>query len=560
MDMLVGGPAGFGFFGGVGLRFGGAARASTGTASVPQGPSLSDFALSVGRLARSFHDLELGARRRVLDVQVGARVSSAGSLSISPSGSPTTLGSTEELNTTSTSYGPHQPSFTGSSSSAPTLTGTYDGDQGDDTLTFAVTLGGVVGLTPVSIEVRDGQDAVIDQIDMLFEPAGTSFALSNGLSVRFASGSIAGGDAFTVDVSSSVATSVAPDNPFDGTLDQSPDFDPGLSVQAGSFQVNGTSISVGASDTLRDVLDRITASSAGVTAAYVAETDSVVLTQQTAGSASTIALSNDTSGLLDALKLSGAAPVLGRDDQGSQPIAQVGALAGIQSGTFVVNGTSLSVDVQVDSLRDVLDRITANVEGVQASLDPSGAVRISSTGSTGLGFSDGSSGLFTALGIAEGNFAPRRSPGSVRFDDERALRDSLADFVRAFDEVFDDAIVGPGSAVAGDSRSRLESAVKSAFGAQLGTVVRDAASSGLGLDFAQRPDGRLRLVADGAALSRALSQDPDELTEFLFAPSAPDRSGGLLARIETALDGIAERLAPFLPAGATTGLVVDRYG
>lgn len=99
---------------------------------------------------------------------------------------------------------------------------------------------------------------------------------------------------------------VNPANPFNGTGASDPLFDPGQAVTAGSFQVNGISITVQANDTIYKVLDKITSSFAGVTATFDPVTETVNLISKTNG-APAITLAGDTSGFLAAVKLDATA-------------------------------------------------------------------------------------------------------------------------------------------------------------------------------------------------------------------------------------------------------------
>src|SRR5204862_7811321 len=72
-----------------------------------------------------------------------------------------------------------------------------------------------------------------------------------------------------------------------------PKFDSNAQVTAGSFTINGTSITVNANDTINTVIARIIASAAGVTASLA--NDKITLTTNSS-SESNITLANDTSG------------------------------------------------------------------------------------------------------------------------------------------------------------------------------------------------------------------------------------------------------------------------
>ncbi len=218
-----------------------------------------------------------------------ARVRSSAPLPIATNPSATTLTSTAEVNAVATSFSPFGPSFAGSSSSDPTVGGTYSGAQGDDTLTFEVAVGGVVGLGLLRIDVRDSGNDLVDTLDFTGVAAGTPVGLSNGLTLALSSGTLVTGDTFDVTVSATTGSAVDPDLPFNGARNQNPGFEPGASVTAGTFQVNGVTIGVLAGDTINAVLQKISESAAGVTGTFDTGSERVILTQKTTGSGSTIA-------------------------------------------------------------------------------------------------------------------------------------------------------------------------------------------------------------------------------------------------------------------------------
>lgn len=478
-----------------------------------------------------------GRHFRSNGAQRAARTASDSDLGLSTSATPTTLRSVEEVNTTPTSYSPSHPEFEGSSSSSPFVGGVYSGANGDDTLTVTATFGGVVGLTPITLEVTDGQGGVVDTVNMGFSPAGTVFTLSNGLELSFSSGSIQAGDSFEIDVSQSVGSAANADNPFDGAGDFGAGFESGFGVGDGSFDVNGVSISVSESDTLNDVLNRITASAAGVTASFDAATETVLLTQKTAGPSEDIVLANDTSGLLAAIKLDSAVAVAGGQDETDTVISQVAALSGIQSGTFLVNGQTLTVDVLVDSLSDVIDRINGSGAGASAAFDTNqGKFSIQSTGGDTLEVGDGTSNLFSALDIAAGTFERDNESSRTRFEDPKALRRNLLEFARVYKKVFEGTYTGFGTGTVKSMRGQLDKLVSEAFDEILEKSGSGTLRSGLGIDFSGGDGSYRALEIDSTRLGRTLDRDAEALAEFLFSEEGEDGVDGLLTALGDRLD------------------------
>ena len=175
----------------------------------------------------------------------------------------------------------------------------------------------------------------------------------------------------------SVGSAVDPDKPFDGTRTNNPNLEYGFSVTAGSFEVNGVTVNVSASDTVNAVLNRITQSAAGVTATFDAATETVLLNQKTQGETPTIVLSNDTSGFVQAMKLASAVPVPGTDADPDKTFATVSQFASIQSGTIIqldlnsgttgffdATGPRFRTDCGVEFEQDLMSALGTHVDGV----------------------------------------------------------------------------------------------------------------------------------------------------------------------------------------------------
>ena len=348
-----------------------------------------------------------------------ARATSASSLDLSSStpGTPTTLESTEEVNATTTAYSTDAPEWTGTSTAQPTIDGEYDGSSGDDTLTFKVKKGGTLGGDLIQINVYDSNNNQIDSLNFKKQDSNTIYNLSNGLTVTFGEGDFVKNDSFSVEVYDNVENTVDPSKPFNGTGSDDPNLQYGLDVTAGSFEINGTTIDVSADDTINSVLDKINQSDAGVTATFDGVSETVLMTQNTPGSTEDIVLANDTSGFLAAVKLDGAVAVPGEDGTVSEdpatPMAEVEGLSAVQSGSISVNGVSIDIDADTDSLNDVLDRITASEAGVTASYDSSSKrVSLSSKDAESqLILESGSSNFLSEVGLSDGTY--EATSGSV---------------------------------------------------------------------------------------------------------------------------------------------------
>ena len=368
-----------------------------------------------------------------IDVEIKASATSAASLDLSSSGTatPTTLQSTEEVNASTTAYATDPPEWTGASTAQPTMGGEYDGSSGSDTLTFKVKKGGTAGGDLIQINVYDSNNNQIDTLNFKKQDGiDTPQILSNGLTVSFSEGDIVKNDSFTLEVYDNVENAVDPSKAFNGTGADDPNLQSGLDVTSGSFEINGTTIDVAADDSINSVLDKINQSDAGVTATFDAASETVLLTQNTPGSTPDIVLANDTSGFVAAVKLDGAVATPGEDgtvtEDSATPLAEVDAFSTLQNGSISVNGVAIDIDVDTDSLNDVLDRISASAADVTASYD-SNTKRVtlsSNDAESQLILDSGTTNFFAAVEISDGTYEPVNETIDVQTSGVDAVKSS----------------------------------------------------------------------------------------------------------------------------------------
>ncbi len=168
--------------------------------------------------------------------------------------------------------------------------------------------------------------------------------------------------------------SAALDSDGDGVMDATVDLNQvidGTTIKAGSFSINGKSITVTDTDTINTIVNKITASGAGVTAT-ISTDGTVTLTQKTIGSAAAITLgSPDTTGFLTAVGLTSGTLKAGIDTAETRKLGDVytGADA-IDKGYFSINGTFFAVDPTVDTVDSIIQKINASTTaGVSAFYD-----------------------------------------------------------------------------------------------------------------------------------------------------------------------------------------------
>lgn len=193
-----------------------------------------------------------------------------------------------------------------------------------------------------------------------------------------------------------------------GAFDQSgaagPGFDAGYAVTAGSFVINGEAIAVAADDTIVDVLTAISNSAAQVTASYDASTEQIQLVHNEFGGDKQIVLHSDTSGFLDATKLTGAVAVPGQFDETQQPLNTLAAFATVSSGSYFVSGSERQLDTATDSIQSVTQALTQSPVIASLTSDRK-RLSISGDGSTkAISLQSGNTGLFSAFHIQDGAY------------------------------------------------------------------------------------------------------------------------------------------------------------
>jgi hypothetical protein len=410
-----------------------------------------------------------------------------------------------------------------------------------------VEQGGTHGTDDLQIKVYAPDESFLQDININSEdPIDTEYTLDNNLVLTLGAGDLLTNTTFTVDVNDAVGSAVDPSKAMNGTRGDDPDLEYGQSVTDGSFDINGETITVNAGDSINDVLDRITSSDAGVTATFDAETESVVLTQKTAGSDNNITLQNDTSGFLAATKLSGAEQVSGADGDPDKALADVSEFSSIQNGSITVNGEDISIDVNADSLNDVIDRINASQDGVVAGLDDSmQSVTLTAVDTDDqIVISGGETGFFSALQIAEGTH--NGTPGGlVKHDglsdlEAREVAYKVDDAARAINNIFSDLKLDSDY---NDILSRLQDTIQSTLSGTFGSSGSDTGTD-IGMNFNFKEGTREVMDyshADLEKLTSRLTKDFDNVNA-LFLGEEDVRAGGFITELKSALEGIESEL------------------
>ena len=186
-------------------------------------------------------------------------------------------------------------------------------------------------------------------------------------------------------------------------------------ITAGTLTVNGKQITIATSDTLKAVFDKIsTATSGAVTGSYDETTDKISLSSTdpiVLGSAT------DTSNFFQAAKLynNGTGAIASTASLGtvnlssklaSANLSTVVSDGGSGSGSFKINGVSLSFNAATDTVADVIGRINQSSAGVTASYDSINDRFLlvnKSTGDVGVAMEDVTGNFLGATGLSAGS-------------------------------------------------------------------------------------------------------------------------------------------------------------
>ncbi|MEM9446063.1 MAG: flagellar filament capping protein FliD [Verrucomicrobiota bacterium] len=152
-------------------------------------------------------------------------------------------------------------------------------------------------------------------------------------------------------------------------------------TSSGSIVINGVEVSYTDTDTLQNVLDRITLSNAGVAASYDNYNDQVIFTAKDRGSNSITVANGTTGNLVEALNLNSGTLAVGQTtkfkvDGGAERESQDQTLTELELGkngvTFnaIETGTTtLTTDVDVTGIRNNIESLIEQYNGTQNLVD-----------------------------------------------------------------------------------------------------------------------------------------------------------------------------------------------
>lgn len=450
---------------------------------------------------------------------------SAAALGLDLSATAAALVSTEEINASPTSFSPFAPSWAGASTAQIAISGEYDGSAGTDAMTIESRRNGTRGINDLRFWLNDSQgNRLRDVVVRASDPLTQQYDLQNGLFLTVGAGSVVNRDTAALQVFDAIGSVVDPTRPLGGILNDNPNLQYGTpSIANGSFAVNGESISVSVTDSINDVIGRINASDAGVTAAFNVANEKIDFVQNSTGSAATIDLQGDTSNFLAATKLAGASVTPGTDPDNEKALASVAAFAQVQAGDIVVNGEQITIDPAVDSLDAVIGKINGSNAAVTAMFDqgtqqvvieandPESALDIASNGTN----------LFAALRMPEGRVDPEAVSRGISRTRSYRIADAAEAAFAELSELFRDESFLAGGTYLRSTRNQLETALRRTFGGD-----EDSALFGFGFDASAsaRSLGEFATI-DRRELTRNLQLRGRRVQGML---STADGSGGLL--------------------------------
>jgi flagellar hook-associated protein 2 len=185
-------------------------------------------------------------------------------------------------------------------------------------------------------------------------------------------------------------------------------------ITAGTFSVDGHTITVAATDSLQSVFTQInTATGGAVTASYDPTTDEITLASS---SPITLGTGADTSNFLQATQLFA---------NGTGTVTSLGALAGINldatagqanlattisdggngQGAFEINGVTISFNASTDSVNNILQDINSSAAGVTATYDGANnrfVLTNNNPGNVGMTMEDVTGNFLAATGLSSG--------------------------------------------------------------------------------------------------------------------------------------------------------------
>ncbi|MCM8528614.1 MAG: hypothetical protein NE327_18970 [Lentisphaeraceae bacterium] len=266
---------------------------------------------------------------------------------------------------------------------------------------------------------------------------------------------------------------------------------------------------------------------------------------------------------------------LGLDTSGGgdldKAIDQVAALDNISSGTIVVMGVNISIDVTSDSINDVIDRINNSNANVTASFNTTDN-KFEITSENDFTLSNGTSNFFSTLDVTTGTIESEEEDTVESFFKSSKVLAAFNRFSRRLNQFFETAAeVSEKLGIANDEDEDGETLPDNPFATSIKEAIENAVTSTFDEDF--DGTGKVRfdygltlsfttgdfIEFDAKEFDRNLTGQISGLTSF-FLTEVDDKnpkSGGLMALLDTALSTINSDLEDKINVSDKTGLLVD---
>jgi len=267
-------------------------------------------------------------------------------------------------------------------------------------------------------------------------------------SATASSGTAPGSYAFTINTLATAAT-LTGQSGLNGALNSSNDVSSLVlssanfrtPITAGTFSVNGKTVTIATTDTLQGVFDKIYAATGStVTGTYNSSADKITLSST---SPITLGSSADTSNFLQVARLFtnttgtvASTTTLGAVrttmDLNQANLATTVSDDGTGNGAFMINGVTIKFSASADSLQNVIDRINASSANVTASYDSLNSrltLTNKNTGDTAITVSDVAGNFLAATKLTTGT--PQNGTNLTYSINNGALMTSLSNTITA---------------------------------------------------------------------------------------------------------------------------------
>lgn len=252
-------------------------------------------------------------------------------------------------------------------------------------------------------------------------------------------------------------------------------------------------------------------------------------------------------------------------------IDQVSSLSAISSGNIIVMGEQISIDVETDSINDIIDRINDSNAGVTASFNTL-TNKLELIDSDSFIISNGTSNFFAGMGVTTGEIQSAEDDTRVSFFKSSNFLQVMNRFARKLNTFFQTSeAVSQNLGLVNAENSGGATLSDNPLALDIKTAVENAITSNYDEDF--NGDGKVRFdfgLTFSFTTGHFVDFEPKEYEEKLagqvstmldFFLTEQDESkqdeGGLLALLGKSIDALSADLQSKINSKATSGLLVD---